>query len=128
MQLRRETNVGVAHLDVDFHAEGLRLAVSVADVEAESVLGGLSFALAVLDVEDAVRAHVLHRERRVGSDDPGTTGRGSWWMKQRTQQRSNRGHFANLWLPTVHSFIINNIYQSKESLEPLKQSFTSLMV
>lgn len=50
----------IAYLDVDFDTEGLRLAVSVTDVEAEDVLGGLSVALAILDVEDAIRAHVLH--------------------------------------------------------------------
>lgn len=59
--------------------------MSVADVEAKDILGGLSFALAILDVEDAVRGHVLHRERRVGSDDPGTANRVSWWMKKRTR-------------------------------------------
>lgn len=67
----------VSHLDVDFDTEGLRLAVSVADVKAEDILGGLGVAVAVLDVEDAVRAHVLHRERRVGGDDPGSASRAS---------------------------------------------------
>lgn len=79
-----DANVAVPDLDVDLHAEGLRLAVPVADEEAESVPGGLSFALAVLDVEDAVGGQVLHRERRVGSDDPGTSGGGSWRTKRRT--------------------------------------------
>lgn len=77
----------VAYLDVDFNTEGLRLAVSVADVKAKDILGGLRTALAVLDVEDATRGHVLHRERRVGSDDPGTANRVSWWIKWRTQHQ-----------------------------------------
>lgn len=57
--------------------------MSVADVEAKGILGGLSFTLAILDVEDAIRGHVLHRERRVRSDDPGTSNRVSWWIKRR---------------------------------------------
>lgn len=57
--------------------------MSIADVEAKDILGGLSFVLAVLDVEDAIRGHVLHRERRVGSDDLGTAKRVSWWIKWR---------------------------------------------
>lgn len=74
----------LVYLDVDFEAEGLRLAVSVADVEAKDVPGGLGFAAAVLDVEDAARGHVLHRERRVESDLPGTANRVCGQTKRRT--------------------------------------------
>lgn len=59
-----------SHLDVDLQVEGLRLAVSVADVEAEDVLLGLSFVLPVLDVEDVVRCQVLHGEGHVSGDGP----------------------------------------------------------
>lgn len=59
-----------SYLDVDFDVESFCLAVPIADVEAEGVLFGLSFALAVLDVEDAVRRQVLHRERHIRSHDP----------------------------------------------------------
>lgn len=79
----------IAHLNVDFDTEGLRLAVPVTDVEAEDILGGLSVALAILDVEDAIRAHVLHRERRVGGDDLGTASRASCgWSRRRTFRES----------------------------------------
>ena len=43
-----------SYLDVDFDVESLCLAVSIADVEAEDILFGLNFVLAVLDVEDVV--------------------------------------------------------------------------
>lgn len=96
MILETQKDGGAAYLDVDFHADGLRLAVPVADVEAEGVPGGRSLALAVLDVEDAVRGHVLHRERRVGGDDPGAASRASCG---RSRGRTFRGS----------CFIINSI-------------------
>lgn len=59
-----------SYLDVDFHVKGLRLALAVADVEAEDVSRSLSFGLAALDVEDAVRRQVVHGEGRVRGDHP----------------------------------------------------------
>lgn len=59
-----------SYLDVNFDVESLRLAMSVADVEAEHVLFGRSFFLAVLDVEDVVSRQVLHREGDIGGDGP----------------------------------------------------------
>lgn len=69
-----------SYLEVNFNVESLCLAVSIADVEAEDILFGLSFALAVLDVEDVIRCQVLHRERHIRGDDPRATNRASWWM------------------------------------------------
>lgn len=59
-----------SYLDVDFHVKGLRLALAVADVEAEDVSRSLSFGLAALDVEDALRRQVVHGEGRVRADHP----------------------------------------------------------
>lgn len=111
LQTRMDSDI--AYLDVDFDTEGLRLAVSVTDVEAEDVLGGLSVALAIVDVEDAIRAHVLHRERRVGADDPGTASRASCgWSRGRTFRESlstvhYKQHHANetqIWSQADGSF------------------------
>lgn len=58
-----------SYLDVDLHVESLRLALTVADVEADHVpKRSLTFGLAVLHVEDAVRRQVVHREGRVRGD------------------------------------------------------------
>lgn len=59
------------YLDVDLHVEGLRLALTVAHVEAHHVPRfGQTFGLPVLDVEDAVRRQVVHGEGRVWGDHP----------------------------------------------------------
>ena len=61
------------------YVEGLCLAVSVADVEAEEVLLGVTPGL--LDVEDEVRGQVLQGEGLVRSDDPGAFC-ASWWREE----------------------------------------------
>lgn len=61
----KQTN---SYLDVDFHVKGLRLALPVADVEAEDV--SRSFGMVALDVEDAVRRQVVYGEGRVSGDHP----------------------------------------------------------
>lgn len=64
------------YLDVDLHVEGLRLTLTVADVEADHVpWRSLTFGLAVLNVEDAVRRQVFHREGRVRCDHLRTANR-----------------------------------------------------
>lgn len=75
-----------SYLDVDLDVESLRLAVSIADVEAEDVMLGLSFVLAVLDVEDVVRRQVLHRERHIRGDDPRAANRASWWTETQSSE------------------------------------------
>jgi len=53
--------------------------VSVADVEAEYVLLGMTRSL--LDVEDEVRGQVVHGEGLVRSDDPRACC-ASWWREE----------------------------------------------
>lgn len=65
-----------SYLDVDLHVESLRLALTVADVEADHVARrSLTFGLAVLNVEDTVRRQVVHREGRVRGDHLRTANR-----------------------------------------------------
>lgn len=52
--------------------------MSIADVEAEDVLSGLSSTAAVLDVEHVVGRQVVHGERHVGGDHVRAAGRASW--------------------------------------------------
>lgn len=50
----RKRYTDTSYLDVNFDVESFCLAVSVTDVEAEDVLFGQSFVLAVQDIEDVV--------------------------------------------------------------------------
>lgn len=71
-----EATVDGIYLDVDLHVEGLRLTLTVTDVEADHVLRrSLTFGLSVLNIEDAVRRQVVHREGRVRGDHLRTANR-----------------------------------------------------
>lgn len=86
--------------------------MSVADVEAEDVLLGLSLVLGVLDVEDVLRRQVVHREGGAGGDDPRAALGASCWMGA-TGFFSASSHKKDLFV--THQLRVKPVYISSDT-------------